>query len=80
MLTTPRELVLEMPPRLQALVGYTLAGGLGHSNVGPAAKLLGKEKGTALQEFWQEHEKPHAEAARESAIAAFREHRARGRL
>ena len=40
MLTTPRELVLELPPRLQALVGYTPAGGLGHSNVGPAAKLL----------------------------------------
>ena len=80
MLTVPRELVAEMPPRLQALVGYTPAGGLGHSNVGPASKLLGKEAGTALAKFWAEHEKVYAAQTVDRSKSAYKEHRARGRL
>ena len=56
------------------------AGGLGHSTVGPASKLLGKEKGAALSEYWAVHEKKNAEETKQNAIAAYRSHTASGRL
>jgi hypothetical protein len=40
MLTVPRELVMMMPPRLQALVGYTQAGGLGNTLYQGVLRLL----------------------------------------
>ena len=49
MLTTPRELVLEMPPRLQALVGYTPAAGQAarEGKRGRAAKVLARAREAA---------------------------------
>lgn len=80
MITTPRALVREMPPRLQALVGYTPAGGLGHSNVGPAARLLGAEEARALTAFWTEHDGAHRGEVARQQKEAYKRHRLRGRL
>ena len=73
MLSTPRELLEQMAPALQSVLGFQQCGGLGHvDNQHPSALLRREASRVALAAYQKEQDSRHAAHRAELARSAFR--------
>ena len=73
MVQLPHDMVAQMPPDVQRLVGYGQAGGLGHTNGKDPATLLGDGGAELIKENQEKQQQLIAEAAKAAKAEAARD-------